>query len=584
VSPPWLSFNRRLIALLVLLTLSYLLIGASEEQTGDSLAYAYSIETGDDLFHPHHILFAPVTRVLYLGAQQLFPSVDAITVAQVRNTLWATVAVTVLFIIVWLLTASQALALMAALFLLVSNGLIVYATQAEVYVAASGCLSLVALILLRGTQQGWTIRGLVLLALFFALSVLYHQTNVLAVLPIAFAVVATGQRGGLQRLIMVLGLSGIGVLAFYLVAFAGSGEPLEIGRFITFCLSYTYHPNPAWGTVSHFSPQGVALLLKSQLRNIVYLPPGTSGVVVPAIACFGLLLAGTCACMIRQAIRMRLHRAFRLFLLLWLAVMYLFFLWWLPGEDEFFITTLIPLLIITFWSAHEMFISVRVSLRKYLIPTATVMLLGTLAVNLSYATFPRARSRGDHYREAARIDSLAGRDCTIVCGYDVMQHLRYYFRRTQAIEAELVLLFAYHHGMIPDSFKLPGENCVLVPLAVTGPDYGGVGVDGYRNRRGWQLFFEWLFDISKDPKSANLTARHFELCQPEAGPHYLKLLPERIEYANRKALFEELDRRTAGLDTSETRRFMRWLEAGGWSPAVRGSYARNSRKSFLNAK
>lgn len=76
------------------LTFLLLLIFRTQMQTEDSLEYALHVRSGERLFHPHHLLFSPLVRLIYLGLSTLYPTMDAILAAQVHNAFWAVVGVT----------------------------------------------------------------------------------------------------------------------------------------------------------------------------------------------------------------------------------------------------------------------------------------------------------------------------------------------------------------------------------------------------------------------------------------------------------------------------------------------------------
>src|SRR5437667_8656859 len=87
----------------------------------------------------------------------------------------------------------------------------------------------------------------------------------------------------------------------------------------------------------------MASLSHGQIRDIVSFPWSLRFLVIPGfamtLACLGLWHA------VRSRGRAQLA-AERRFLLIWLLTFYAFFLWWFPGEKEFFIVTLFPLILL----------------------------------------------------------------------------------------------------------------------------------------------------------------------------------------------------------------------------------------------
>jgi len=548
------------IFLLVLLTSTLYWTLRSEEQSGDSLTYAYAIETGEDLFHPHHIIFSPVVRVLVLFARCIDPSADAISIAQIHNISWACLAIVSLYLALRILLASRIIPMFAALMLVASNGLFVYSTQAEVYVPATGCLSLVLLMLVTGYKHGWTTTRLLFLSVFFALSVLYHQSNLIFVLPLILALLVGGMRQKVRNIASILCLSSVIIVPAYILAYTSTGALLTLGDFMRFCLAYVDFPNPSWGTMRHFNVAGVALLLKSQLRNIVYLPAGRSAPVLCAVTLFALFLGGLVIYGIRQVFLTLKYRELRMFLIIWLITYYVFFLWWLPGEDEFFVTTLIPLFMLTSLTVQDLSgYATRLSVKKVYSMLAIVAAVAVVAVNLTCSILPRSFSEGATFEEASRITELVDKSCTIVAEYSVLQHLRYYFGREELIEAELMLLYAYQSGVIPDTFQLGGDKRILIPLRVVVPSYSGAGTDGHRDRLGWLTFFIWLFDI-QELYSPAMTSRRFETVRDSTGTIYILLSARKVEVANLKQLFQDLDRSIEILTGRKSTIFVSWFE------------------------
>lgn len=555
------KINRWVVGSLILLTAGPYWVWRSLKQSGDSLAYASSITTGNDLFHPHHILFAPVVRMFLLVAQWLGLSTDALVAAQIHNLLWAVVAVVSIYLTIKIILDSRFWAIGTALALLVSNGMFAYATQAEVYVPATGCAAVAILILTMGHKNGWSSGKLVWLSIFFALAVLYHQTNLLFAVPLAMVLLFDSMRKGWRILFIVTGLSVTLVLGTYALAYASTGAPLTVTDFLHFFLEYTYHPNRSWGTFEHFNPTGVALLLKSQLRCVIYLPPGRSMLLLMVVGLFGGALVGFIALTIKQVLRRTGYRMLRLALIVWLVVNFTFFLWWLPGEDEFFITTLIPLILTISITLHyQLNRPLQVLLKKtFPLLVATTLLL-IMTVNFRYSILPRVASRGDAYKDATRLNALVKDDCTILTGYDEMQNLRYYYQRDNVIELAPVLLYAYHQGNIPDNLRPAADKPILVPVDSVIPAYGAVGTDGNADRAGWLMFFEYLFDVQENFTESGKSSRAFEVVRDSEGTQYVRLSVARIEITDLNELFTNLDQQIETPAGENSKPFASWYK------------------------
>jgi len=547
-------------SLLVLLTCALYLVFRSAQQSGDYLSYAYAIRTGKALFHPHHVLFSPVVRGLYLTALQFNLSFDAVFVGQLHNILWAAVAIVALYHTLRVILSSRARALTAAIVFFASIGVWSGSTQAEVYVPATACLSLAALLLVSGYGRRWSATRLLSLSVLYALAVLYHQSNVIFALPLAAALLNGDATRKIGKTTAVLCLSGVLVLIVYVLAYTSAASQATVEGFFRFCLAYTDHPNPAWGTTAHFSPAGVALLLKSQLRSVVYVPPGSSWPVLAAIAVFGLLLAGVVVHAVGRVWRVRTYRGFRISLIAWLLSYYFFFLWWLPGRSEFFVMTLPPLLMLTSMTLKDLSGHVgRSWLRRVLLAATAGALLIAFVINIAYSVLPQTRSRGPSYAAASQLAAIADDDCTVVCEYKQMQHLRYCFGRERVVESSLILLYAYHRGAVPDTLRLDADRCALIPLSVVVPDYRGVGTSGYDDRSGWRVFITWLFDVREGTEASEMTLRDFELLRDGNGTEYILLSARRIGVDGWAGLLANLDEKLAIQTGIKSDTFSKWL-------------------------
>ncbi|MGD0783480.1 MAG: glycosyltransferase family 39 protein, partial [Candidatus Aminicenantales bacterium] len=211
-------------------------------QYGDSLNYLWAAFTGRGLFHPHHIIFNFVVREMLLLSRALGLGLTPLDVAQLHNILWAVVAVVSVYAIGLRVFNSRLWPILAALGLLVSQGFWEYATQAQSYAPAAGCLALLVFILVRKPVDHFRARDWALIALLLAVAVLYHQGDILFVLPLAVFILASAVRRGWRPLLATAVLSGAFVLAAYATALVSSGGERTVSGFIRFVFSYAYHP------------------------------------------------------------------------------------------------------------------------------------------------------------------------------------------------------------------------------------------------------------------------------------------------------------------------------------------------------
>ncbi len=553
-------------ALAVVLLLSL----RASQQTADSLDYALSAGTGRGTYHPHHLLFVPLVRVIREGLISLGMPPDPVLAGQLHNVFWAVVAVLSMFLLAERLLSSTAGGLLAALFLLLARGFWLYSTQMEAYVPATGSLALLmVLILRRGRSPTAPFLG-VAVSVLVALCILYHQSNVFICVPLAYWLV--GERSGRDvKRLWVLGLSGVLVLLAYLLAFthadvegsipqlSTTGSDSAPARFLRFCLAYAFLPNPGWGTARNFSVLGVGRLIHSQIRDIVTFPWSLRLLVIPG---FAMALAGLVLWHAVRSWRSAELAAERRFLLIWLLTFYAFFLWWFPGEKEFFIVTLFPLILLAALATKD-FLKYggegRGRGRKavFTLCGAALLLLGF--VNASETILPFHRDRGPAFAAASTLAARLPAGCLVIGDFSVLQNLRYYYGRERVMESAMPLFYFYRGLALPDRYRLDAEECIAADLSFVRPDYSLGGMDGYRDPAGWSNFAAWLLGVSPDFSTEVSSCRKFEGLGDIEGSPYLRLSSVRESVHGIESVFTRLDREI-GKSPDDGEPFQAWLK------------------------
>ncbi len=525
-------------------------------QMPDSLAYALSARTGQDLFHPHHLLYSPMVRAFYLALSPACDSCDAVLAAQVHNVLWASVAMAATFQVVKKLTGAGLAGLGAVLVLLVSQGPWVYATQAEIYVPALGVLALLTAIIVSapGHELGW--KRLLAVAVLLALAVLYHQSNALFAAPLGLYLAASQGRRRPWATLATLAVAGGIVALAYVLAFAAGPWEKTLASFVRFNLEYASHPNPTWGTLDNFSPGGAYYLFRSQMWNFIPIPFGAVTVPMFALA-LGALVAWNAA----RSLRPAPFRTLRGFLLAWLAAYFLFFLWWLPSEREFFIVTLFPIIVLGALVLRDVAMDGRHRrLRPLMAPAVAGVVTFLFATNLALTVLPAHQSRGHRYEEAARLAALAPAECLVVAEYPLAESLKYYFGR-RAVQLDIPLLSIYERQPLPPEYLLSGEACLVVPLQGLSPSYEALeGISGYTRPGLWLRYLGWLLDFGPAGPEAPLSVRGPVAIRAETGATYLALGPGRVEVAGIQGLMALLDATASAPVASGRGQFQSWYE------------------------
>ncbi|MGB8953484.1 MAG: DUF2723 domain-containing protein [Candidatus Aminicenantales bacterium] len=541
-------------------TVLLLFLFRAAEQTGDSLDYAHSIQTGRDLFHPHHLLFNAIVRLIFLFISSVFPGQDAIFAAQIHNILWAAVAVGALYLIIRRLLNSVFWGILAATALLVSASFWQYATQTEVYVPAMGCLALIAVLTFRPEPSANKSPPVLALSLLFALSIFYHQTNIFFGLPLGYLLIAVYGRIGRKQFARIAFFSGAIVLSAYMIAFAASTGSLSLRGFIHFCLAYIYHPNPDWGNIGNVSCRGVGLLLLSQARSFVFFAKSWN---IPALILSAALLSFLSVWNAIRIIKRGPHYRLRCMILIWLCVEFLFSLWWSPWEKEMFIITLFPIVILIFVTLGDFTgkIRSRAGLRSGRAAAVLVICVAVLtaSVNFKKVILPSLQSKGEAYREASLLMAHTPPESVILTDWEIQQSLRYYYHKESALEEAVALLCFYQRLPLPPDYVLPPEKTLVISKTNLLPETDVIKkFDGYRNPAEWLRFIGWLFQFESDARREVISCRSFEILV--SGQGYICLSAQRMNVEGLRDLFERLDRAISARFGDTASHFLGWHE------------------------
>jgi hypothetical protein len=387
-------------------------------QTPDGLSYALAVRSGLEMFHPHHLIYVPVARLIHLAT-----GVDPITSCLLQNLFWTVVLALAAWRLAGLILPATAARLTAVAALLAARGVMIYAVRVETYLPALACLFLTTLVATERPVRSW------LLVPAWTLAILYHQTNVLFALPLMVLLCdreAAGQKpaGCRGRAALILIRTAAVVVGAYVLAFRFEAPP---GGFWAFVLTYASAPVEAWGNFGYFSIAGIAALATSQAR--VLLPVPDSVAVLGAVAMLGglVFLVGWHLRRLRQgAPRKRLRR----FGLVFLATYLPFFLWWMPTDVDFFLAPLLPLWLLVLLLVRDL--PAGVPTRR--LPVALVVLLA--AGNLCFTLVPMHRDPGPGRRLALALDRASPREAVFVTGYAVQQEMLYFTGRTRVFEGE----------------------------------------------------------------------------------------------------------------------------------------------------
>lgn len=497
------------------------------DQTGDSLAYAYAIKSGWRMFHPHHLLFAPIVRLAYLPLAAL-AGIDAVLAAQLHNVLWAAVGVAAVYALVARSAGSRAIGAAAGIALLAARGFEVYATQVEVYVPAAGCAALLLLAVVRESRT-WTLASLL------ALLVFYHQSNVLFCIPLLLLLGRGSGRGGLRRGIRAVAAAGAVVLATYVAVYLLQPGPASVRGFFDYTLRYAVGPYSAeWGAAENLGGGGVAAALASQLWCIAEPTDGAAGRATAVVALAALVLWSV-LCVARRRGDERLRAA----VLAWLAVYEVFYVWWQPGQREFFVIMLVPLVLLLGLALGD---AARLVGRPRAAPVVAVLLIAlsvgaVIPRQLTRTLLPAHRTRG-LAPEVARTYVDFAPDCIQLNGRLVTLALRYYYDFTPDRSMNVKL---YRRRFVRPEWRaplddLPAAGCLVIPLAEVLPP--GETDRAHDDPVGWFDYYRWLFRI--EIEGDRVRVRPVTLSKPPGAPELVVQRGAPAAFAGMSGLFESL--------------------------------------------
>jgi hypothetical protein len=168
--------------MVALALLALYLVTLNRQYAFDALDYAWSAKSGEALYHPHHLLYNAFAHLLH----RALPRADVLTLLAATNAVVSAIGAFLLHRICTALGARQTVADLVALGYGLAAGIWYMATSVECYpIALAAQLGALALVVTAKRPSAARAIGAGALA---ALGVLFHQTGVFFVLPLAWLV------------------------------------------------------------------------------------------------------------------------------------------------------------------------------------------------------------------------------------------------------------------------------------------------------------------------------------------------------------------------------------------------------------
>lgn len=556
------THHRKLETLLVIGSGLLIYLLGTRSFTGDGLDYSVGIASGEGMWHPHHLLFIPMNNLLLKFFTGLGWEVNAFGVAQIHNAIFAGIGIGAFYRIqnrIWKGDWIQWVFLAGLLF---SFSYWTYSTQVEVYVPSLCFL----LLLVRGGKPAWRV-------LYLALAILYHQANVIFILPLLFQAILVGNRQALMREVLLYASAGILVIGMYFFGMSQQGIPLGMNGFFAFTFSYELTGHPGWGTWENVDLPGLKALFLSQVEGLlVPWTPGLKWLTWPiGLLIMGLL--GAWAILGKQATGVRKNdsrpedykQLWSLGWLVWLwVVVYLFFFWWwLPSEGEFSVLIVPGLLILA--SLLLAYVNQRYRWGKHLRWMVVAPLF--LMALWNGRTFLKARFEPNRTRLEAEWISQVGADCIVFADYHLDTHLRFFANReSEGMESWMNKYYGVESH--PDLSFIDGA-CYMIGLRYLAPNWKSSGHDGFSDPELWQAFAWDLFGVKDQEVILNDSTqvgkskerKHYEVLE-FGGEAYFLIQSQQVTFEGEAEFWQGLDASVKEVFPEHDRLFGTWYDRG----------------------
>ncbi len=514
--------------------------------TSDSLSYirvARDSDTQHLLFHPHHLFYIPTLKLLFL----LFSKIYAGIIAKMLGGVAAVACILGMYQIFAKIFSDLWIPAIWAFCLLICSGFWLFAVQ-EVYVPSMAFLVVLTWLMIEiFEKQSVSTLDAVKLAGILIGAVGFHQTNVLISVPMIFVLYSLplSLNDKLKKGLIIFGSSGILTLLMYIIAARIKMGAWGLEAFSQFCFEYHNRGVQGWGELQNVSLPNLFKLMGRQYQNIFELPEDI-------YEKFGFrTFVLTCLMFFWQHKQIQKKADFaqlRYFCLLWLGIYYAFFLWWLPGEREFTIVTLIPLLILLALFAKDLCDLLQ---KKYLTFSkitlyllSSALIVGILQANLSY--IQTWHTKISYQEETAKEFLSNGKPpCNIyIDDFGTFEYLCYLNNEQVSARAAYFMLDYAYKGNPNDNsgnYAFPRNECTWFLPGLTEPNQALYGTyNAFAQPKGWlrtlSLTFHLDFDENKQIKESN----HYVFKQVGKF-NIIETSPQRVKYENSAHFMQVLD-------------------------------------------
>ncbi len=326
--------------LVFLFFLAFFILVPNNDQGYDSYAFLLDARDGQEIVHPHHLLYNVFKHILFLVSTRL--GLDAMKVISLASSIIGAFSLAVIFKFLRQRTFPE-IALTGTMIIGLVFSFWYFSTSVEVNIVS---LMFLALSLYYLTQERGD-RNSILAFLFLTIGILFHQLLILALIPML--IYDSCRHGSLKRSIR-LSMPGLipGFVIYIIVAFAAADGGIS-GAFAWL----TKYPGlDRWGIVhsgsfiASFGGIAKAVFGGSMLRQALY----GDGISVPALLYLIGAAVSLCGIIILlvDAAKNVIKKTDSILLAVTALIFLIFAFWWAPQDSGFWFYPIVLIMIVIF--------------------------------------------------------------------------------------------------------------------------------------------------------------------------------------------------------------------------------------------
>ena len=543
------------LALLCIVSALVLFFFRATDLSGMSSGFAAQLSKGEWSFHPHHLLTQPSMLVFSLLMEPF--GCGYMCAGQIHGILWAVITVASTYLIVLSLTRSEPTAFFSGLLVLFSHGVWVFATQLEAYGPLIGMNALVAAIVIRNGSAPWSRITMLAVTAVFTFSLFFHQANVFLLVPIAIYLWRMQGRAGLLTVLKVTVIAGVVSLSVNVLVFLSEHDDFSVRNFylwLTYYAVVSDDGHGTWSALLALDPARFAAAARSIAKTVITEPSDLLQKPVRILVASILLLAFLWN--VVYAAGKRPGRDARIFIIAWAATFVIFFTWWHAGVHKFFLTAVVPLLILCALAVSDLI----KSLHDRPVYSRGVAIVAVLAVGI-IATVNFDRSIRPLTEEASGIAWVSTKlaratppECVLYTKRRFTSGLsrEHGMRGSENYRAYQMMYMKYHFGRFnPDIDHVLShetdvniDGCNVIPLAwldyedfqyKAGKGLRRATVDTDEGSDGpnpnWPEFIAWILDVRLEPGGTSIVHDEFKIFRGEDNETWVRINRNRSVHA-----------------------------------------------------